>query len=405
MTGLRLRARLGIVGSARVRLALSHAAVLAMLVAALGGATYVVVGDRLRSDAEASVEAAAQAEADRVAEAGRVSAPPDDDQPSASAVRVALFLPNGPALGEGDEVPTWLRPQREAFVTVRARGEDVRLVTLPVTRHGARVATVVAGRSLAPEGRALHGLALVLLLGGLAGVLASLLAGWWLAGRAVRPIVRAYEAQAGFAADASHELRTPLAFVRSGVEVLAEQDPDLGGEVLREVEYLSSLTERLLILARSGAEGLAARRQAANLSQVAAAAARRIERTAGTRLALAVPADATVVADEVALESALDAVFENVARHGGNVAEVRADAVNGRWRLSVADHGPGLSRDHRARAFDRFFRADPSRSRELGGAGLGLAIVRSLVEAQSGRAWLEPTPGGGLTVLVELLAA
>jgi signal transduction histidine kinase len=393
------------VGSARIRLALSHAAVLALLVAALGAATYVVVGNRLQSDAEASVEAAARAELDRVVEAGRVTAPPDDDRPSASAVRVAVFLPHGPALGEGDEVPTWLRPQPEAFTTVRARGEDVRLVTLPVLLHGAPVATVVAGRSLAPEGRALHGLGLVLLLGGLAGVLASLVAGWWLAGRAVRPIVRAYEAQAGFAADASHELRTPLAFVRSGVEVLSERDPDLGGDVLREVEYLSSLTERLLTLARSGADRLAGGLRAVDLSEVCAAAARRIEHTAGTRLEVIVPADATVIADAVALEAALDAVFENVARHGGNRAEVRAAAREGRWRLSVADHGPGLPPEHLAHAFDRFFRADPSRSRDQGGAGLGLAIARSLIEAQHGRTWLDPTAGGGLTVWVELPAA
>src|SRR5438105_1361962 len=95
-----------------------------------------------------------------------------------------------------------------------------------------------------------HGLVLALILGGLAGVVASMIAGWVLSGRAARPVRRAYDAQAAFASDASHELRTPLAFVRSGVEVLAEHDQELGADVLREIGYLTSITDRLLSMAR-----------------------------------------------------------------------------------------------------------------------------------------------------------
>ena len=79
--------------------------------------------------------------------------------------------------------------------------------------------------------------------------------------------------------------------------------------------------------------------------------------------------------------------------------------IDGHARLTFADHGPGMAPEQRAAAFDRFFRADPSRAREQGGAGLGLALARELVAAQRGRMWLEATPGGGVTAVVELPAS
>ena len=71
----------------------------------------------------------------------------------------------------------------------------------------------------------------------------------------------------------------------------------------------------------------------------------------------------------------------------------------------MADHGPGMSPELRERAFERFVRADPARSRASGGAGLGLPLARSLIEAQRGRMWLDETPGGGITARIELRAA
>src|SRR5205807_2243183 len=116
-----------------------------------------------------------------------------------------------------------LRPHRSEVVDANVRNESVRLVTIPARADGRLVATVVAGRSLLPEQSLIHRVRLLLLFGGIAAVVASLVAGWWLAGRAVHPVRRAYEAQANFAADASHELRSPLAFVRQAVEVMGER--------------------------------------------------------------------------------------------------------------------------------------------------------------------------------------
>ena len=110
-----------------------------------------------------------------------------------------------------------------------------------------------------------------------------------------------------------------------------------------------------------------------------------------------------VPADRIALEAVLDAVLENVVRHGGGEAEIRWDLDGAHEAVvTIEDHGPGMPGEAHHRAFERFFRADPSRATDTGGAGLGLALARALVEAQRGRMWLEPTPGGGLTASIAL---
>ena len=113
----------------------------------------------------------------------------------------------------------------------------------------------------------------------------------------------------------------------------------------------------------------------------------------------------TAIGDRVALEAVLDAILENVARHGGGAADMDWRTEGGEVVLRVADHGPGIPPALQGRAFDRFYRVDPSRARDTGGAGLGLGLARSLVHAQNGRIGLAPTPGGGLTVEVGLPAA
>jgi len=268
----------------------------------------------------------------------------------------------------------------------------------------------VAERSLVSERTLVHRVRVLLVLGGIAAVLASMMAGWLLAGRASRPVKRAYEAQASFAADASHELRTPLAFIRSGVEVLAEDDPprsssrraELGGEVLSEIDNLSGLAERLLLLARADRGGLRLSTQPVDLGDVCRSSVKRASVARGLRIDVRSVNGVRAVADPVATGAVIDVLLENVAVHGGGRAELTCEVEDGRAVVSVSDHGPGLDNTDRAAAFDRFFRADPARARDTGGTGLGLAIAKSLVEAQHGSIWLEPTDGGGATVRVAL---
>jgi signal transduction histidine kinase len=323
--------------------------------------------------------------------------------PSAASVRVAVYeAPGGDLVGEPTEVPLWLKRYPSVVTNVVVAGEHVRVVNVPVVVDGRTVAWVAAGRSLKAEEQLLDRVRLALLFGGALAVVASLAAGWWLAGRAVEPVQRAYEAQAGFAADASHELRTPLTFIRSGVEVLAERDPELGKEVLSEVDYLTGLTQRLLLLARAERGTVTLEVAPLDLPAACRSAARRSEAAHGNHLFLDGPPSLSVEGDWVGLEAALDAVLENVRMHGGGAADIRWGADGGDATVSVVDHGPGIPPELADRAFERFFRADPSRARDTGGAGLGLALSRALIEAQGGQMWLEPTAGGGLTASITL---
>ena len=186
--------------------------------------------------------------------------------------------------------------------------------------------------------------------------------------------------------------------------MLAAHDPALGEEVLGEVDYLTGLTGRLLELARAERGGVELTLEPVDVSTIARSAVHRSERAHGNVLTVnGGPLGA--IADPIALEAVLDAVLENVARHGKGAADVAWRRDPGGVTVTVADHGPGMAADLRGRAFERFFRADPSRTRDTGGAGLGLALAHTLVEAQHGRMHLEPTPGGGLTVVMELPAA
>jgi signal transduction histidine kinase len=387
----------------RRRIALSHGLVLALIVVALGSVAYWLTARELDQTATVAVVSAAQTEADRIIDAGKAEAAADEDRPSAAAIRVAVYGPDGRPLAEARGVPGWLRPRAAPVVTISILGERVRLATAKATSGGVPLGTVVTAQSLAPEDRLLARFRLLLGVGGLAAVALSMAAGWVLAGRAARPVRRAYEAQAGFAADAAHELRTPLASVRIGVEALAERDSELGREVLEEVDYLTSLTNRLLALARADVGSAGARGQPVDVALVCRHAVRRGEGTLALRVGVDPDPAGSPIArgDPLSLEAALDAVLENVARHGGGEAVVSCRVSGDRVRISVADHGPGMSPDHRARAFDRFFRADQART-HTGSVGLGLSLARSLVESQGGRMWLTETQGGGVTTVIDL---
>ena len=386
----------------RLKLAASHAAVLIVILVVLGVVGQFLIAHRLDVGATRELSDAAHAEAEQFAESSAAQ-PPDPDIPSAAAVKLAVFGTGGQLVGDATEAPPWLTPQDTSVTDLLVAGETVRLVTIQVTRGGVVVATVVAGRSLAPEESLLHHVRVLMLLGSIVAILFSLIAGWFLAGAAVKPVVRSYEAQASFAADASHELRTPLAFIKSGTEVLAESDPVLGEQVLDEIDYLTSLADRLLILARAEREGLGFDLSAMDLRAVCTSAAGRSRIAHGNQIEVIEGPELEVSGDRAATEAALDAVFENVKTHGGGYATLSWSALGDRAVVTIADHGPGLPDGvPPERAFERFFRADPSRARETGGTGLGLPLARTLMEAQGGKTWLEETPGGGSTAKIAL---
>ena len=98
-------------------------------------------------------------------------------------------------------------------------------------------------------------------------------------------------------------------------------------------------------------------------------------------------------------------LLENALRYGGGRVEVRTERTGDTIVLSVSDNGSGIPTELRERVFERFYRIDPSRSRETGGTGLGLAIVRNAAHSLGGRAWVENSELGGARFVVMLPAA
>ncbi len=213
-----------------------------------------------------------------------------------------------------------------------------------------------------------------------------------------------------FVADASHELRTPLAAVRAYAELFgrgaAAHPEDLERSmagITREAERMSLLVDDLLLLARLD-EGRPLERNPVDLAQLvgeAVEAARVVEPDRPIDVSIE---PATVAGDHARLRQVLDNLLANARSHTppGTAVSVDLHRVDGRARLSIADHGPGLTEEQAARVFERFYRADTSRARGSGGVGLGLSIVAAVTEAHGGTAEAQPTPGGGVTFVITL---
>ncbi|HEX7311720.1 MAG TPA: HAMP domain-containing sensor histidine kinase, partial [Gaiellaceae bacterium] len=213
-----------------------------------------------------------------------------------------------------------------------------------------------------------------------------------------------------FVADASHELRTPLAAVRAYAELFtrgADRRPDdlaraMTG-ITRESERMSLLVQDLLLLARLD-EGRPLEREPVPLDEVVSEAvdtARMVEPARPIELDAD---DAVVLGDHDRLRQIVDNLLSNVRAHTppGTPVRVTVGRVNGDALIEVQDTGPGLSEKSLERVFERFYRADQSRSRASGGVGLGLSIVAAVAEAHNGTVAARSDVGKGATFRIAL---
>jgi heavy metal sensor kinase len=223
----------------------------------------------------------------------------------------------------------------------------------------------------------------------------------------------AHASQHRFVADASHELRTPLTILRGEIDVALRRprSPDEYAEVLQssreEIERLSRLTDNLLTLARADAGDSLVRRDPVDVADVAREVCRKLAPFSEQRkvpLACEASGPAVVPGDAVAIEQMLFNLAENALRYTppGEGATVRVAVRNSEVAVEVGDHGSGIAAEHLPHLFDRFYRVDKARSREFGGAGLGLSIVKTLAEAHGGRVEVHSEVGRGSIFTVRL---
>ncbi|WP_394619315.1 ATP-binding protein [Lentzea sp. JNUCC 0626] len=219
------------------------------------------------------------------------------------------------------------------------------------------------------------------------------------------------QARKAMVSDVAHELRTPLSNIRGWLEAaedgVHDLDPALITLLLKEALVLQHVVDDLQDLAVAEAGSLRLTLERVNvvttLEQVQAAHEARATQ-AGVTLSVTADPALFVRADALRLRQVLDNLVANAVRYvpaGGTVA-VEGTSEDGDCVITVSDTGPGIAADDLPHVFDRFWRADKSRSRSTGGSGLGLAIVRKLVEAHGGTVGVSSTTGVGTTFRVRL---
>jgi two-component system OmpR family sensor kinase len=225
---------------------------------------------------------------------------------------------------------------------------------------------------------------------------------------------RQHERLRQFVADAGHELRTPLTAIGGYVQLYESGATPQGEKLDRAMNRIGSenarlakLVDDLMVLSRLDEE-VGGDRELVELTQLAQDAVDDAEVADSTHpISLTARQALTVVANEGQLRQVLVNLLTNARVHTprGTAIDVSV-AENAGWAvLRVADHGPGIPAEHRQKVFDRFYRADPSRSRATGGSGLGLSIVSSIVTAHGGQIHLESEPGEGTAIEVRLPVA
>ncbi|WKA49310.1 ATP-binding protein [Planococcus liqunii] len=248
----------------------------------------------------------------------------------------------------------------------------------------------------------------------------GLLVSRWMSKRALEPVEIAYNLQREFVSNASHELRTPLSVILSAAEALGMENDKSNpfrekmlGTLKHEVKRMSGLITELLALAKSDSEqkSLKLRKEQFDIRP---AAEQMVEsftnaiRTKGLSLKLDAPVPIEVVGDRDKLIQLMYILTDNAIKYtsaGGHV-EIKLKKQNHKkhddFIFSVSDTGIGISLEDQKKVFERFYRADKTRSRKEGGYGLGLSIAQSIAEAHGGVIEVESVPDRGSVFSVKI---
>jgi heavy metal sensor kinase len=216
-----------------------------------------------------------------------------------------------------------------------------------------------------------------------------------------------------FSADASHELRTPLTVLRGELEAIAQR-PDLPldvretiGSTLEETERLSKIVESLLAISRLDAGEALMTRERFDLTALVTDTADQMRLLAEDKqiaLKCAATVGVEVEGDQGRVKQIVVNLVDNAIKYTGEggTVEISVGVVNGSAVLEVTDSGVGIPSEAISHVFERFYRVDKARSRQMGGAGLGLSIVKSICTAHEGRVRVESKEGKGSRFTVEL---
>ncbi len=371
---------------------------------------------------------------------------------------VVTYTSGSPADGSFDPatVPLPRRIEHEESYDRRTLPDGTVLLIAAVSRTtGSKVVLAEEGYSVTPMQATLHAWVVALIVGLALLVLVAILGGALLVQRALHPVDRiissaerissrnlserlhvpqtrdeferlstalnnmirrldeAFQQIQRFLADASHELRTPLTIIQGELEAIVvkmemQRDVrDIAGSALEEVDRLKKIVEGLFALSRLDAGEAQENCITFDLGALASSTADQMSLLVEDKnisIACHCAEKVIVYGDRARLKQVLVNLLDNAIKYtpaGGNI-KVRVTTHEGKALLEVSDNGVGIPDAALPHVFDRFFRVDKARSRELGGAGLGLSIVKSIVTAHHGQVVAESKEGQGTRFSVEL---
>lgn len=269
------------------------------------------------------------------------------------------------------------------------------------------VHNVIAVSIVDSEFASLRNLLIIIGTGLVIGMLSIILAGYYLAKRAMIPIQESWEKQQQFVADASHELRTPLAVINSNAELMlrhpshtVEEESIRVTNIVREVRRMTKLVSDLLTLARSDANQSELKLGSVNMSELIGIVAEQfipLAEMEGLTLQATADEQLELTADRERLHQLLVILLDNAIKYTPPPGEIliTGNRQGNNLVVTVEDSGQGIAPEDLPRVFGRFYRGDKVRSREKGGTGLGLSIAKWIVEQHDGKIGVENRPGGG----------
>lgn len=438
--------------SIRFRLTAAYTAVLAITFALIGVAIWVALESSIQRTADRDLRA-------RLADVRRYvdSFSPEDLKHleeefreesllSQSVANVRIAGAQGQWLYQTPSAESWppLSPPKSqiSFETIRVRNDRIRLLTAPI-----RVGTVQIGLSIGEFEEVKNGFLWTLGLGSPLLLFIAALGGYWLSGRALRPVDQISQAAAQisaqdlsarlpssgvgdeldrlsavlnemlrrlqaafhriteFTADASHELRTPVSVIQTTAELMqskprtVEEHVAAWSRVHAETARTGLLISDLLLLARSDAGKNDLELRPIDLAETAYSATdemRVIAEAKGLRLSIETPKTCPITGDADALRRAICILLDNAIKFTSAPGDVHVSIVSGeKTVLTVSDTGVGIASADLPLIFERFYRVGKDRSRQTGGAGLGLSIAYWIVDRHGGEITVASVVGKG----------
>ncbi len=314
-----------------------------------------------------------------------------------------------------DKIENWDVKDGEV-VSLKNHEYKLMMAAMPIVINGDKAGMIYVGRDVTAIYRGQQKSTIVLAILSAVALMLATIAGHIMAGRTIVPIKIAYEKQRQFTADASHELRTPLSVVMSSVDVL-QNDPSQTSPFIKQViedmkdetKRMAKLVADLLAIARNDNYGIAIIKQKFDVIEVIEQVIRKMKPLAqakNIKLYFAKQPRLEFHADIERIKQLLLILVDNAIKYtpenGLVTIKIGHSQEGKKLKLMITDTGMGIPREDQTHIFDRFYRVDKARSRESGGAGLGLAIAKGIVDVHGGEIRVESNVGSGSTFIVVL---